>query len=350
MNIEKKLISMNYDKGKVIWPKYVVIHETANPNVGAGAQSHFNYWNTNSSAKSSAHFVVDDKQIIQLGEYENGKCFKMWHVGDNKGHSDIINDNAIGIEICVNSDGNYAKARQNAIELTAHILKKTGLTVSAVKRHYDASGKKCPATMLNKPELWADFINQLSVMLVPVPAPVPITETIADKRVISIKASGKTHSPSGLFADGTNYIPIRALEALGFIVGWDSTDKSITLITPEEKEMLYRITQAEAGGEDAKGRTLVANVIMNRVKSSSFPNSIKEVVFEPQQFEPTRNGAYEKAIVSETTKAAVDEALAGTDYSQGALYFIANKAISPDSFHERKCTKLFVHGGHTFYK
>ena len=146
MNIEKKLISMNYNKGVVIKPKYIVIHETANTSKGANSMAHLNYWNTNSAANSSAHFVVDDKQIIQLGEFENGKCFKMWHVGNNQGKSDISNDNAIGIEICVNSDGDYTKAWQNAIELTKYILEKTGLTVAAVKRHYDAWGKHCPAS------------------------------------------------------------------------------------------------------------------------------------------------------------------------------------------------------------
>lgn len=153
MNIEKKLISMNYSKGITIAPKYIVIHETANTNKGANALAHFNYWNTNPRAESSAHFVVDDTRIIQLAEL-NWRC---WHVGDNKGHSDITNSNSIGIEICVNSDGNYTKARQNAIELVRYLIPITRIPASRVVRHYDASGKRCPRKMLDNPSLWTDF-------------------------------------------------------------------------------------------------------------------------------------------------------------------------------------------------
>lgn len=153
MNVEKKLISMNYSKGITIAPKYIVIHETANTNKGANALAHFNYWNTNPRAESSAHFVVDDTRIIQLAEL-NWRC---WHVGDNKGHSDITNSNSIGIEICVNSDGNYTKARQNAIELVRYLIPITRIPASRVVRHYDASGKRCPRKMLDNPSLWTDF-------------------------------------------------------------------------------------------------------------------------------------------------------------------------------------------------
>jgi len=77
MNIEKKPISMNYSKGITIAPKYIVIHETDNTNKGANALAHFNYWNTNASAQSSVHFVVDDKRVIQLAEL----YWRCWHVG-----------------------------------------------------------------------------------------------------------------------------------------------------------------------------------------------------------------------------------------------------------------------------
>jgi hypothetical protein len=166
MNIEKKLISMNYSKGVTITPKYIVIHETDNTNKGANALAHFNYWNTNPNANSSVHFVVDDERIIQLAEL-NWRC---WHVGDNKGHSNITNDNTIGIEICVNSDGNYTKARQNAIELVKYLIPVTGIPASRVVRHYDASGKRCPRKMLDNPSLWTDFKKAIQGQPAPTPS------------------------------------------------------------------------------------------------------------------------------------------------------------------------------------
>ena len=150
---------MNYSKGVKIKPIAIVIHETDNWNKGANALAHYNYWNTNSKANSSAHFVVDDSNIIQLAELD----WRCWHVGDNRGYSIYSNDNTIGIEICVNAGGNYSKARQNCIDLVKHLLQVTGLKVTDVKRHKDVSGKKCPRNMIDNPSLWIDFKNQVEL-------------------------------------------------------------------------------------------------------------------------------------------------------------------------------------------
>ena len=157
MNIEKRLISKNYSKGVTITPRFIVIHETDNTTVGANADAHFKYWNTSDNANSSVHFVVDDTKVLQLLELNQ----KAWHVGDNNGYSSITNNNSIGVEICVNSDGNYTNARQNAIELVKYLLNVSGLPVDKVVRHNDASGKYCPRKMLDNPQLWIDFKNTI---------------------------------------------------------------------------------------------------------------------------------------------------------------------------------------------
>lgn len=164
MKIEKKFIDINYTKGVVIKPKYIVIHETANRSKGADANAHYRYWSRNASAKSSAHFVVDDSTVIQLGEFEPGKCRKMWHVGGRAGKykNPIYNSNSIGIEICVNSDGDYDCAFAKAAELTRYIMSVTGIPAENVVRHYDSWGKHCPATMLERPSLWVEFKRRVS--------------------------------------------------------------------------------------------------------------------------------------------------------------------------------------------
>ncbi len=146
----------------MITPKYIVIHETANKSKGADAKAHRRYFGTNKNAKASAHFVVDDKCAIMLGEYEIGKCYEMWHVGKGKFRNPIYNSNSIGIEICVNSDGVYEKAWANAVELTRQIMLKTSIDAQHVVRHYDAWGKNCPATMLANPSLWEKFKIEVS--------------------------------------------------------------------------------------------------------------------------------------------------------------------------------------------
>lgn len=127
------------------------------------------------------------------------------------------------------------------------------------------------------------------------------------------------------------------------------------LITEEDKEVLLRIVEAEATGEDVKGRMLVANVILNRVVSKKFPNSIAEVVFQNNgktyQFSPIKDGRYWSVTVSEKTREAVDRVLAGEDYSQGALYFAARKLANKKamSWFDTSLKFLFRYGCHEFF-
>ena len=82
-------------------------------------------------------------------------------------------------------------------------------------------------------------------------------------------------------------------------------------------EVLLRIVEAEAGCEDEDGKLLVANVILNRLNSEKFPDSIT----------------------------------AGEDISRGALYFAARKYADSESMRwfDEKLTLLFRHGGHEFF-
>lgn len=120
-------------------------------------------------------------------------------------------------------------------------------------------------------------------------------------------------------------------------------------------EVLLRIVEAEAGCEDEDGKLLVANVILNRLDSDHFPDSITEIVFQREngvsQFSPTADGSYNKVQISEETVNAVGRALAGEDISQGALYFAARKYADRESMRwfDEKLTLLFRHGGHEFY-
>jgi hypothetical protein len=157
----KRQIQHNYNKSLTIKPQYIVIHETANTSIGADANAHYRYWNRDPNANASTHFVVDNKQIYQMLELNQSA----WHVGDNKGYSNITNLNSIGIEVAVNADGDFAVARQNAIDLTINLMKALDMDISQLKRHHDASGKYCPTNMLQQPALWQDFVNQVQVGL-----------------------------------------------------------------------------------------------------------------------------------------------------------------------------------------
>lgn len=127
-------------------------------------------------------------------------------------------------------------------------------------------------------------------------------------------------------------------------------------LAEDELEVLMRIVEAEAGNEDEEGKLLVANVVLNRVDSDSFPDTVTEVVFQQSegvtQFSPVASGRYYSVEISQETMAAVERALAGEDISEGALYFASRKYASSSKMRwfDEKLTYLFRHGGHEFYK
>ena len=122
-----------------------------------------------------------------------------------------------------------------------------------------------------------------------------------------------------------------------------------TEITISYSDYLYlcKLVQRETVGEDLEGRMMVANVVMNRVRSKSFPNTVLGVIKQPYQFSPVTSGTINTATPDETTIDAVLSVLAGMDYSQGALYFKMRDYYSA-SFEGMYV--LFTHGCHTFYK
>ena len=131
--------------------------------------------------------------------------------------------------------------------------------------------------------------------------------------------------------------------------------KMIKSLSEDELKVLYRIVEAEATGEDIYGKILVANVVLNRVNSSEFPNNVTDVVFQKvgssYQFSPTKDGRYYSVKVTKSTKEAVNRALSGEDYSNGALYFFARKLTSQKkaNWFDQSLRKVVQYGCHEFY-
>ncbi len=129
-----------------------------------------------------------------------------------------------------------------------------------------------------------------------------------------------------------------------------------TILDENSKMILCKIVEAEAGCEDRMGKILVANVVLNRVESTGFPDTVEEVVYQQNdgvaQFSPIANGSFEQAVPDEDTVEAVEAALAGEDYSQGALYFVAREYADEGNllWFDRALEKVVSHGGHEFYR
>lgn len=113
-------------------------------------------------------------------------------------------------------------------------------------------------------------------------------------------------------------------------------------ISSEELKLLANIIYCEAGSESYVGKVAVGNVIMNRVKSASQPNTITEVVYAKGQISPVRNGSLQRALSSDKADAAcyqaAIEALAGAQPVGGKLFFRRNNGRSGQ-----------VIGHHVFY-
>lgn len=120
----------------------------------------------------------------------------------------------------------------------------------------------------------------------------------------------------------------------------------------DDYQVLLKIVQAEAGICDEKGKILVANVVLNRVKSSAFPDTIREVVYQRSQFSPVSNGSINTCKVTEETIDCVNRALNGEDYSEGALYFMYRSGSTSRSarWFDTHLTYLFSYERHEFFK
>lgn len=114
---------------------------------------------------------------------------------------------------------------------------------------------------------------------------------------------------------------------------------------------LLQIVEAEATGGDMQSKMIVAGVVLNRVRDPHFPNTIYEVVWQENQFQPTADGRIYSCTVTDSTVEAVERVLQGEDFSQGALFFFARNSAEAQniSWFDSSLTKVFEYGGHEYF-
>ncbi len=121
--------------------------------------------------------------------------------------------------------------------------------------------------------------------------------------------------------------------------------------TSKERELLAKLVNAEAKGEPYAGKVAVATVVLNRVSSDEFPNSIKDVIYDVEQghyaFTPVQNGEIENAPTQEA-RDAVNEALAFRGQGKGSLFFYNPQTSTSEWITHRKTTITI--GNHRFAK
>lgn len=110
---------------------------------------------------------------------------------------------------------------------------------------------------------------------------------------------------------------------------------------------LSHIIYAESGNQPLEGKIAVGNVVLNRVASSKFPNTVYEVIFQRNQFTPVSNGTI-YATPTEECVIAAKLCLDGANTAGNALYFI-NPRYSPNSWASRNRPYVATIGAHAFY-
>ena len=144
--------------GYPMTPQGVIIHETANRNVGANAEMHRRFTHSGGGSEQvSFHWVVDDREAIQLLPHTENA----WHGGD--GANGRCNRTRIAIEICVNADATWSTTLDNAARLTAWILRTHGWGIGVVEQHHHCSGKNCP--MILRQGGWGPWLRQVEQYL-----------------------------------------------------------------------------------------------------------------------------------------------------------------------------------------
>ena len=137
------------------------------------------------------------------------------------------------------------------------------------------------------------------------------------------------------------------IETKTIVVMVDLTDEVIETYTEEELYWLSRIVSAEARGESIEGQVAVANVVLNRVKSDYFPDSIEEVIFQSGQFCPVSSGSIYQDPVPSAVESA-ERALNGKRVLDKKVLFFYNPNTTSSSSWIRSRAVAQDIGNHRF--
>ncbi len=195
----------NYRKGRKQVVAYLVIHY-----VGAtgDARNNAKYYATTANIGASAHYFVGHAPSPEVwASVPEGDT--AWHCGANRYvHPECRNDNSIGVELCCHKDtvGNWyfdPETVDAAVALCRDIVARYGIDKAHVLRHYDVTGKTCPAPFVHDGNAWEDFKNRLYAPAAPKPAPQAKDAPAAWAADAWEKAKAKTGRDGNSVMDGT---------------------------------------------------------------------------------------------------------------------------------------------------
>ncbi|KTD85250.1 cell wall hydrolase [Paenibacillus etheri] len=121
-------------------------------------------------------------------------------------------------------------------------------------------------------------------------------------------------------------------------------------VSEEELLLLQKIVMAEAEGEPYQGKVAVANVVLNRLRSANFPDTIYKVIYQKHQFSPVANGRLKRVKPNDDSIKAVNAALSGVKEVPDNTYFFLSLKLAQDLTVHHSQVYVKTIGNHTFYK
>ena len=218
--ITKKHTLINFSNQKIT-PKYIVWHDTGVRDQSDEGNANYFY---SVYREASANYFIDENSITEVV----APGYVAWHCGDGNGKYGITNYNSIGIELCVEADGNFKpETIANAVWLGKKLMKDFGIPFENNVRHYDASRKNCPQFLNTdgKWTKWNAFKEQLT-NAAPLSAPMTVTPT-------GVTFTGQSHIQSKGWLDMANNMlgtvgQSLRMEAFGLVVKNNGVVQPIT--------------------------------------------------------------------------------------------------------------------------
>lgn len=119
-------------------------------------------------------------------------------------------------------------------------------------------------------------------------------------------------------------------------------------VSEEDLLLLQKIVMAEAEGEPYQGKVAVANVVLNRLRSANYPDTIYKVIYQKSQFSPVANGRLKRVKPNEDSIKAVNAALSGVKEVTDDTYFFLSLQLAQDLTVHHSRTYAKTIGNHTF--
>lgn len=145
----------NYLPGRAGKVEYIVIHYTGIPNDTAENNA---VYSAREYTGVSAHYFVDEREVWQSVRDED----TAYHCGSTRPkHPACRNYNSIGVEMCDSVGTVPAATRERTAAFVRELMDRYGVPVENVLRHYDVTGKRCPAPWVDNPAEWMEFKKML---------------------------------------------------------------------------------------------------------------------------------------------------------------------------------------------